>query len=193
VSATRSSLLSRIRNLDDRAGWQEFDLIYRPMLAAFARQRGLRQEAAEEIAQQCMTAVVGRINRFKRQKSFRGWLRKMVANKVCDFLRDRVGNIGDGQFIEAHDDRDQPSRLWQREWNRAHVQYVVRGLRSELAEHTLRAFEMYVLQDVPVEQISRQLGMTANQIYVAKNRVIERLRREHTAELLDALYEDDLP
>jgi hypothetical protein len=58
TSATRSSLLSRVRDLQDADGWMRFDQLYRPMLIEYARHRGLRQEAAEEIAQQCLAAIV---------------------------------------------------------------------------------------------------------------------------------------
>ena len=58
MPATRSSLLSRVRDLDDSDGWVEFDKLYRPLLIEYAQQRGLSFEEAEEIAQQCLIAIV---------------------------------------------------------------------------------------------------------------------------------------
>lgn len=191
MSATRSSLLSQVRDLQDAEGWKAFDSLYRPLLTEYAMQRGLRRDAAEEVAQQSMAAVVHAIPRFRRQKSFRAWLRKLVNHKVSDYLsRERRQRQADTQVWEQLSDGEPaPAQLWQRRWNEAHVRYVIDKLRGELAEHTLRAFELYVVQECPVEEISAILGMTANQIYVAKSRVLSRLRNGHLADMLDSLYE----
>ena len=89
MEQTRSSLLRRVRDLDDATGWNEFDKLYRPMLVSYARQRGLHPEEADEIAQECMSALVPRIKTITEKDSFRGWLRGMVANKVSDYFKRR--------------------------------------------------------------------------------------------------------
>lgn len=190
MSATRSSLLRRVRNLEDRAGWCEFDQLYRPMLVGYARRRGLSGDAAEEIAQQCLTAIVGRIQRFRRQKSFRGWLRRMTDHKVADYLRqEKRHRAAPGCDVEDAE-ATTSSGLWMEQWDRSHIEFLMAALREELAEHTVRAFEMYVVQERPVEEISQLLSMTANQIYVAKSRVLARLREPRFAELVSGLYGD---
>lgn len=187
LDETRSSLLSRVRDFGDAAAWGEFDQLYRPLLTGYARRRGLGQAAAEEVAQQCLAAIVDRIRDFRRQRSFRRWLRGLVTHKVADHLR--------GETRQRHvpwSGRDLPDGLdadeiWERTWNASHVRYFVSGLRDEFADHTLQAFSLYVLDELPIEEITRRLGMSRNQIYVAKSRVIRRLR-ERFAEQLEALY-----
>ena len=65
--------------------------------------------------------------------------------------------------------------------------YCLANLRDTFAAHTLRAFELYVLHQQPVDRICRQLDMSANQVYIAKSRVLKRIRSRH-AHLLESLY-----
>ncbi|MCO6435642.1 MAG: sigma-70 family RNA polymerase sigma factor [Phycisphaerae bacterium] len=189
MDETRSSLLSRVRDFGDDSAWSEFDGVYRPMLAGYARRCGLGPAVAEEIAQECLAAIVDRIRDFRRQRSFRRWLRGMVTHKVADHLRreKRERRRPSGSHTAAGVRVSHPDEIWEQTWNASHLRYFIAGLRDEFAEHTLRAFAMYVLEERPVEEISRLLGMSPNQIYVAKSRVLRRLKDRY-ADQLEALY-----
>lgn len=189
MTATRSSLLLRVCDPRDAASWGEFHSIYRPLLIQYARHRGLDAEAAEDVAQQCLEAVSRRIQKFERKRSFRAWLRGMVDHKVADYIAKfgrRPGLSGNEEDERGAESRTL-SNLWEQTWNDRLLQVLSNHLRGHFAEHTLKAFELYVLQDMPVEQISATLGMTPNQIYVAKSRIIRHLR-ESCDEVLDNLY-----
>lgn len=189
MPATRSSLLRRVRNLGDRSAWREFDTLYRPLITGYALRAGMGPDAAEEITQQCLAAIVAAIHKFQERVSFRAWLRGMVRRKIADYLADRSRHRRADTVVimQTPDDGEGPDELWEKEWNRAHLLYCVESLRSEFAEHTFEAFVLYVLHSLPVPQISTRLGMTPNQIYVAKSRVLQRIR-ERFHETLDSLY-----
>lgn len=189
LTGTRSSLLRRVRDLSDVEGWGQFDRLYRPMLIGYARARGMPPHAADEIAQQCLTAIVSRIQRFERQRSFRGWLRGMVDHKVSDYLkRDRRDRQADTDLLrDLRDPAPSPGELWQRQWNQAHLRHLFAHLRTNFARHTLQAFWLYVLQGRPVAEIATMLGMTPNQIYVAKSRVTRSIK-ERFGDMMDSLY-----
>jgi len=189
VTRTRSSLLERVRDLDDDAGWEEFNRLYRPLLMKYAQRRGLKGDEAEEIAQQCLEVIVTRIREFQRRKSFRGWLRQMAENKIKHHLgrKHAVEQPGMQAALAAKDRDLTPAQIWEQQWNRTHLLYCVASLRNDFAPHTLQAFELYVLHGMPVEQISQALGMSRNQIYVAKSRVIRRIK-DRFADMLEALY-----
>jgi len=189
MTATRSSLLLRVRDPGDAASWGEFHSIYRPLLIHYARHRGLDADAAEDVAQQCLTAISQRIRRFEKKRSFRAWLRGMVDHKVADYIAKLGRHPSDLNESNMESSADSPTlaRLWEQTWNERLLEVLKDHLRAHFAEHTLRAFELYVLRDMPVDQIAHILGMTANQIYVAKSRVIRHLR-ENCDEVLDNLY-----
>ena len=60
-------------------------------------------------------------------------------------------------------------------------------LELRCADHTVQAFRLYVLQDWPVERVCETLGLSANQVYLAKTRMIRRLREEVTQLVGDVL------
>ncbi len=183
MSRTRSSLLGRIKNLEDGPSWEEFDRLYRPMLLRYALARGLRGDEADEIAQQCMAAIAGGIQEFQRRVGFRAWLRGMVDHKVADRLRKRHREhpARTADFEREQTREDNPALLWERQWNRTHLLYCLNQIRSEISPVTYEAFELYVIRELPVPEIADRLDMTPNQIYVAKYRVMERLKKRFAA------------
>jgi RNA polymerase sigma-70 factor, ECF subfamily len=183
VSETRSSLLNRIKDLADGPSWEEFDRIYRRLLVHYALSRGLNQDEAEDIAQQCMASLAEGVQNFTRQVSFRGWLRGMVDRKVTDQLRKRKHEVPartrDLQGEQATEEN--PALAWERQWNRTHLLYWLNQIRTEIAPLTYTAFELYVVQERPVAEITARLGMTPNQIYLAKHRVLGKLKERWAA------------
>lgn len=192
MNTTRSSLLDKVRDFDHASAWVEFDRLYRPLLVRYARHWGLSDGEGEEIAQQCLDVVLGQIREFRRKSSFRGWLRGIAHNKVRQHFRDKHKRAGGGDdaLAEVADPAEAPPEVWDRQWEAAHVAYCIDHLGDDFAAHTLQAFELYVVHEMPVEEISRLLGMTPNQIYVAKSRVMKKLR-ERSAELMRLLYGED--
>ncbi len=188
MSETRASLLSRIKDLGDGASWEEFDKLYRPLLVRYAAARGLDKDESEEIAQQCMAAIVTGIEDFQRRKSFRGWLHGMIDNKVNDQLRKRRREQGalTADFEREQECEDNPALIWERQWNRTHLLYCLNRVRDEVAAVTFDAFEMYVIREMPVDAIVERLGVTPNQIYAAKHRVKDRIRK-HWDQLADGV------
>jgi hypothetical protein len=54
---TRASLLIRVRDPADQAAWHEFVEIYRPVILRLARQKGMQEADADDVAQQVLVAV----------------------------------------------------------------------------------------------------------------------------------------
>jgi DNA-directed RNA polymerase specialized sigma24 family protein len=49
-------------------------------------------------------------------------------------------------------------------------------VRPDIAEHTYWAFHYHVLEELPAAETASRLGLSVNQVYVAKFRVLERIR-----------------
>ena len=54
---TRRSLISRLRNLDDRDSWQDFFDTYWKLIYSVARKAGLTEQEAEDVVQETTAAV----------------------------------------------------------------------------------------------------------------------------------------
>lgn len=179
MDTTRPSLLLRLRDPRDAAAWEVFDQIYRPLLLRYARACGLRDDDADDVVQQCMAAVSSHIRRFEYDPGrgrFKGWLRTMVNNKVRNLLRGRrTRGVEGGILDELASEEHSPDEAFDRLWRQQHLWHCLRQLRTEVEETTYRAFEAYVIEQRPVDEICAELGIKPNLLYTIKWRMTERV------------------
>ena len=65
--------------------------------------------------------------------------------------------------------------MWEAEWRRHHVRRAMRVVEREFNERDRAAFSQYVLGGASPESTAEGLGMTVNQVYQAKSRILKRL------------------
>lgn len=191
MDTTRPSLLIRVRNHRDQVAWHEFDTIYRPMLQRFAVARGLSQAEAEEMAQQCMTAVMKYIQGFEydpKRGRFKGWLRTMVNNRIKNLFRDRRELQAESRdFKKAERTQEAPDALFYRVWRQEHLKHCLRQVRTEVEDSTFNAFVAYVMEEKPIDTVCAAFDMKPNQVHAIKSRMMKRIR----AKMIDLLGEEE--
>lgn len=177
---TRASLLQRVRDPADNEAWREFFNIYRPLIYRYGRLRGLSRADADEVVQKCMTKLVDKMPQFEYSSTkggFKFWLRRVTNNLITDIQRKRKTQLAEsGDFRRPQEREPSVDELWEREWERKHLQHFLHELEGRIAPTTYKAFEYYVLSDWPVERVMSELGVTADQVYAAKSRVTRKLR-----------------
>jgi len=62
---TRQSLLTRLRDCDDHAGWREFFDLYWRVIYSVARKAGLRDAEAQEVMQNTFIYLTRRMPNFR--------------------------------------------------------------------------------------------------------------------------------
>lgn len=190
MDTTHQSLLLRIRDPADTAAWRQFDEIYRPMLRRFALARGLDDSAADDVVQHAMLAVSTHIQSFEYDPArgrFKAWLRTIVGNHVRNLLARRREKLADSVDMKRPDDRaESPDELFDRLWLKEHLDHAMARLRDAAEPAVFAAFEAYVLNDEPVDDVCQRLGMTPNQLYSIKFRLTRKL-----GECMKSLVGDD--
>jgi RNA polymerase sigma-70 factor (ECF subfamily) len=73
---------------------------------------------------------------------------------------------------------DPPDDLDEAEYRRHLIQHALGYLRGEFSEAFWRAFQEHALAGRPAEEVAAELGIAAGTVYVAKSRVLKRLREE---------------
>jgi RNA polymerase sigma factor (sigma-70 family) len=158
----------------------------------------LQPADADDVSQEVLVAFVTahRDGRYDKEKGrFRNWLGRIAANKTTDAVRRMMR--GDVQPIDeasqtgffervAHGEPDGHERLWQQEWERFLLDACTRVVSMEFDQQTLRAFELYAVAGTPADEVAGQIGITRNAVYIAKNRVLERMRTLRDELELDA-------
>ena len=180
---TRPSLLVRIRRRDDQNAWAEFVEIYVPLIHAYARRRGLQAAAAANVTQDVLGAVMKNADRFEYDPSrgrFRGWLLTITRNRINDFfsgLKRHPRGSGDTvarSVLEQEPERD--DEQWDADYKHRLFHWVAEKIRTEFQETTWQAFWKTAVEGQPGKQVAESLAMAVGAVYIAKSRVLARLK-----------------
>lgn len=186
--ATRITLLNRIRETDDAEAWAEFARLYGPVVYGFARKRGLQDADAADLVQDVLRSVARnahRINYDPKRGTFRGWLYTVTRNKVYNFLsanKNRPKAGGDSASQERLDQlagkSNESEAEWELEYQRRLSAKAMDRVKHEFQPNTWQAFWGTAVEGRSAAEIGTELKMTAGAVYVAKSRVLARLRDE---------------
>ena len=186
--ATRASLLVRLRDGGDVGAWQDFVRLYGPIIYGFARKRGLQDADAADLMQDVLRSVSSAVHRLEYDPvrgTFRGWLFTVTRNKVFNFLdrrSRRVQGSGDSrmqQRLEQHAAADGDLLAdWEADYQRALAAQAMERVQGEFQAATWEAFLQTAVEGRTPAQVSARVGLSVGAIYVAKSRVIARLRQE---------------
>jgi len=178
MDETRTTLLLRLKDADDQTAWRTFDRLYRPMIVGYACSRGLDPNDAEDVAQECVQAVLAKIGEYEHLASFKTWLRSITEKKICDLFRLRKRHVrAETSILAARvDEQLTPPEEWERHWWAAHLRHCAEAVRHEISDTTYAAFVAYAIEEQPADAVAVKLGMTRSQVYVAKHRVLDRIR-----------------
>jgi RNA polymerase sigma-70 factor (ECF subfamily) len=185
---TRASLLVQIRDQGDQNAWREFVALYGPLVYGFARQRGLQDADAADLMQDVMrsvSAAIGRLDYDRNQGTFRGWLFTITRNKVFNFLSARrirpqgTGDTTANRMLDTHPDAsDDDSEAWELEYQRRVAALAMQRIKSEFQQKTWEAFRMTAVDGNSPADVAERIGMSPGAIYVARSRVLARLKEE---------------
>ena len=182
---TRESLILQVKDPANRAAWEHFVDLYRPVIFRIARTRGVQDADAEDLAQQVLIAVAGSIGRWeKSDKStrFRHWLRRIARNAIVNAMTRRppdqaTGSSSVQDLLSAEPTRDeQTDSLIETELRRELYLRAAKIVRLDINEETWQAFELTVLKNMSGADAARELGKSIGTVYAARSRVMKRLR-----------------
>ena len=182
---TRASLIARLPNAADAAAWDEAVAIYGPVVYRLARRQGLQPADADDLVQEVLAAVSrsveGWLDRADRG-SFRAWLFRIARNTAINILtrpkhRPLVTGGSDAAYALAeYAVPDDLPREFQIEYRRETFRRAAEQVRDAVADKTWQAFWETAVEGRPVAEVSEELGMATGSLYVARGRVMARLR-----------------
>lgn len=179
-----SSLLHGLQ-VRDPAAWRRMAELYTPLIYRWALRAGLQPADAADVVQEVFRVVAARVGGFSREGAggtFRGWLWRITYHKVGDFFRRRKAGASAAGGSDALDELHQlaaPADSSSSEAAEGLGGLCRRGLamvRGEFSETTWQAFWRVVVEDEPPETVSQSLAVSINVVYLAKSRVLRRLR-----------------
>jgi RNA polymerase sigma factor (sigma-70 family) len=184
---TRASLLVQIRDGANHVAWQEFASLYGPLVYAFARKRGLQDADAADLMQDVLRSVstaIGRLDYDRSRGTFRGWLFTITRNKILNFLAARQirprasGGTTTNQLLDSHPDNNDGADGWELEYQRRLASLAMDRIKQEFQENTWQAFWLTAVEGLAAADVAKRVGISPGAIYVAKSRVLARLKEE---------------
>ncbi len=73
---------------------------------------------------------------------------------------------------------DELEAAFEAEWQKVAMEEALDEVRREVDPVTFQAFDLYARKDQPPGQVAKLLGLSRNAVYIAKNRVLARLREK---------------
>ena len=174
---TRLSLVVRLSDRRDEQAWSAFLRDYEPFLLGLFRRRGLQDADARDVAQQVLLSVADRVSTWQpdgRPASFRRWLTTIARHAVLRFLT-RSGRqppaVADADVADSGTEADALH-----EYQQEVLAWAMEQIREEFRPVTWTAFWETAVQCRPLDDVCRDLTMTAGAVYMARSRVMARLR-----------------
>jgi len=185
---TRRSLLSRLRSWEDQDSWREFFDTYWRLIYRVAVKAGLDDAAAQDVVQETILSVAQRMPGFKYDPmvgSFKSRLMLIIRRRIADHLRRQYARaricegLQDDQLTEIPDDSlERLQGIWEEEWRTQIRRAALEKVKRRVKPEQFPMFDFYVLQQLPVREVARNLGVSVMQVYLARHRVGNLLKSE---------------
>ena len=182
---THPSLLLRLRGERDERAWAEFLVLYEPLVLRLMRRRGLQESDARDTTQQVLLRISGAIERYQpdgAEASFRRWLFRVARNVVVTFLTKQSRQaeaMDDRQLAEVLDATlaaSPESDLFDQEYRQQVLAWAMEQVRREFHNSTWQAFVETSINGRVIADVARELKLSPGSVYVARSRIIARLR-----------------
>lgn len=181
---TRPSLLVRLRDASDHEAWRQLFSLYAPLVYRFLRRRGLQDADAADLTQEVLRAISRGMEDFAydpQRGSFRGWLFTAARNKLHSFLRGRQRRLSRVEDVDPDRLLDEPASqdeadLWEREYRQRLFDWAADQVRGQFQDATWQAFWLTAVEGRKPSEAAVELDLSVGAIYIAKSRVLARLR-----------------
>jgi RNA polymerase sigma factor (sigma-70 family) len=196
IDRTSTILLDGLAQTMNQGAWIELDERYRPILVGFARRTGYSDDDAAELAQEALGRFISafRSGGYERERGrLRSWMIGIVRNCMHEHERGagRQAQFLGQSVVERLPGPDALESMWDTECQKSILQRALGCLENEssFAPKTIQAFEMVALEFQPVKAVSAALGMSTNDVYVAKHRCLRKL--VEIVSRLNLVYENE--
>lgn len=174
---TSESLLIRVRDRNDGEAWESFVAIYTPLIYHWASQHGLGSHDALDLVQEVMGVLLERMGSFQYDPElrFRSWLATVVRNKLRE--RYRRESIRQTQHLSDDGVVCTPTDVLEADEYRRYVTLrALEIMRGEFSESHWKACWATAVEGRSAAEVAAELGLSPNGVYLAKSRVLKRLR-----------------
>lgn len=181
MDSTSVSLLRRLHSAENEIAWERFVELYAPLIYHWGKTQGLTATDATDLVQEVMAVLVVKLPEFQYdpKRRFRGWLRRITVNKAKDFHRRNSVRPSQGheeiQQVTVASDVD---LFEEAEYRSFLVNRALALMQAEFRDEIWQACWKQTAEGRKAADVAQELGIPLNVVYLAKSRVLGRLREE---------------
>ena len=180
---TTTLLLDALAAGEDLA-WRQFLERFRTPIVRLARARGLDSSESDDAAQQTLYVFWDGVRRgtFDRRKGrLSAWLfgiARLQVQRLNEKAAARRGRglAGTGDDLPSAIGAVDDESIWEDAWRHAVLEAALARVKEEVEEKTWTMFERVQVNGERAEAVAAELGVTKNTVFLAKHRVLTRLR-----------------
>lgn len=185
--STSLTLVGQLR-ASDPVAWQRMVERYGPLVFAWIRLSGLNEHDSADVLQDVFSSVHKSLDLFRKVNPadrFRNWLWTITRRRTTDYLRKLYAQPTAAGGTDAYlklqalpaelpvlDDANIASA------ESLLVRRTLEFVRAEFPEHVWQACLQTAVDGRKPVDVAADLGMTVGAVYVARSRVLKRLREE---------------
>jgi len=185
---TRVTLLEKLSDRHDEDAWRDFVSYYRGFIYGLIRRMGLSHSDADEVVQLVLLKSWNKLPDFRYNPEcgkFRGWLGRVTANAVRNYIRDNTGHfvalenengiaINEKEFLSSESEID---RMADDEWHEYLPRLAWKNIAEKFGENVRKVYELLLDGKTP-EEIAAELKIAVSSVYVYKKRAQDKLMSE---------------
>jgi RNA polymerase sigma-70 factor (ECF subfamily) len=154
---------------------------------------GLSDVESQDVVQETVVAVAKQMREGgydRTRSSFKNWLCLITRRRIVDHFRRRTklkkqphGSSDDTDRTDALARVPDPSSLefhvvWDEEWRKNLVDAAIERVKQQVAPKQFQIFDLSVLKDLPVREVTKLLKVNAAQVYLARHRISALVKKE---------------
>lgn len=188
MTDTSLTLLSSLQQSNDPETWDRLIALYQPLLKSWLRRYEVQATDADDLVQEVLLAVSKDLTNFDhngRTGAFRNWLRSILVNRLRNFWKTRGrqprtadGSSLDDRIQQLEDPASEMSQLWSVDHDRHVARQLMVLTQPQFTEVTWAAFTRVAIDGARPDDVAAELNISLNAVFIAKSRVISRLRQQ---------------
>lgn len=157
-----------------------------------ARKAGLSDAEAQDIVQETLISVARKIEGFRYDPavcSFKSWMLQLTRWRIITQLKRRdkaglaAGASGAGETFDRLSQMPDPAgfdleTIWDEEWEKSILAAALEKVKRRVAPEQFQVFDLYCLENWPVQKVTRTLGVSVGRVYLIKHRIGRLLKKE---------------
>ena len=177
------SFLDRLR-AGKQEDWDRFVMLFSPVVYHWVKRSGLQDSDIADICQEVFSAAylgLGAFHKDSQGGSFRGWLYRVTQSKVKDYYRRKKKTEaaeGVAQEFDAYYEEDSDAEPNPQQVTKILMERAIRMIQDDYDPKTWAAFQAVTVNGRLPADVAVEIGISVGSVYVAKSRILKRLREE---------------